>query len=234
MKKYLIIKLGGSVITAKKTGEMTINEILADNLLNIIAQHCNQFNLPILLCHGAGSFGHNKAKQFLSLVADLNSEQIKNWLRQIHNDVKILNEFIDEKARKKIKQELILDIIHGDVNFEGPNYIISTEDQILIKSALLKKQGYFPDKIILLTDTDGLLDLNGKTIETVDDNYFALNAEIFIDNNDATGGMKQKIEKSLELKKIASESEVVILNGKNPKNLSFELKGDKTIGTRVR
>jgi isopentenyl phosphate kinase len=54
-----IVKIGGSVITDKKSLTPKINS----KNLKIIAGQLKNFKLPYILIHGAGSFGHPIVKK---------------------------------------------------------------------------------------------------------------------------------------------------------------------------
>lgn len=230
-KEYIAIKLGGSIITPKKSGEMLVNTDILTRTLEVVGEHCRQSNVPVLISHGAGSFGHVKARIFLDELSSLTEAQIQERLLEIHLDVKELNKAVREVVASKIPGDLVLDIIHGDTNFEGPNYIVSTEDQLVSKAKILQAQGYFAKKIILLTDQDGVLDDDGTVIERFSAEGVDLDITSYQDNKDATGGMRQKIEKALELKSFSGQ--VVILNGLIPSRLEQELAGLSPLATRI-
>ena len=59
VNNIIILKLGGSVITAKSKPQ-TLNVRAIKNIAKIISE----FDKPIIVVHGAGSFGHYFAKRF--------------------------------------------------------------------------------------------------------------------------------------------------------------------------
>ena len=59
VNKLTILKLGGSVIT-KKSKALTFNRNSVEKLSNVI----KKFNEPLIIVHGAGSFGHYYAKRY--------------------------------------------------------------------------------------------------------------------------------------------------------------------------
>jgi isopentenyl phosphate kinase len=230
-KEYFAIKLGGSIITPKKSGEMLVNSDILERTLEVVGGFCRDSNVPVLISHGAGSFGHVKARKFLDELGSLSEAEIQERLMEIHLDVKELNKIVREVVASKIPEDLVLDIIHGDTNFEGPNYIVSTEDQLISKAKILQAQGYFAKKIILLTDQDGVLNDDGSVIERFSAEGVDLEIVSYQDNKDATGGMQQKVEKALELRRLSEQ--VVIINGLIPDRLEQELAGLNPLATRI-
>jgi isopentenyl phosphate kinase len=231
LKEYFAVKLGGSIITPKKSGEMLVNSDILERTLEVIGKYCQDSNVPVLISHGAGSFGHVKARKFLDELDSLSEAEIQERLLEIHLDVKKLNSAVREVVSREIRSDLVFDIIHGDTNFEGPNYIFSTEEQLLKSAKILELQGYSASKIILLTDQDGVLNDDGTVVESVSADMFGLSDTSFEDNKDATGGMQQKVEKALELKAFARQ--VIILNGLIPERLAQELAGKNPLATRI-
>ena len=59
VKRLTIIKLGGSVVT-NKLKPLTFNYNSVDNIAKII----KNFDGPVRIVHGAGSFGHYYAKYY--------------------------------------------------------------------------------------------------------------------------------------------------------------------------
>jgi isopentenyl phosphate kinase len=62
MRERVVIKWGGGLITKKdvlKQPHLEIIGSLADQILE-----CNLLGIDVILVHGAGSFGHLKAKKY--------------------------------------------------------------------------------------------------------------------------------------------------------------------------
>ena len=60
MDDCIVIKFGGGLITDKSTMCTPNNEVI-DSLVNVVAD-CLEHNLRVIVVHGAGSFGHLRAK----------------------------------------------------------------------------------------------------------------------------------------------------------------------------
>ena len=62
MPDRIILKLGGSIITDKGSGNAGV---VRENVLRDIAKTLKEFSdIPLLLVHGAGSYGHPQARQY--------------------------------------------------------------------------------------------------------------------------------------------------------------------------
>jgi acetylglutamate kinase len=83
-------------------------------------------------------------------------------------------------------------------------------------------------RLILMTDVDGVLDVNGQLISSMG----AATIERMIAEQQITGGMIPKIEYALKAVKAGVEK-VPIINGKRRHSILLELFTDKGIGTEV-
>ncbi len=83
-------------------------------------------------------------------------------------------------------------------------------------------------RLIFITDVDGLLDVAGKLVSTVD----KLSARRMIKDKRISGGMIPKMECALEALEQGIEK-VQMINGKRRHALLLELFTDKGIGTEV-
>jgi isopentenyl phosphate kinase len=107
MRDCVVIKWGGSLITDKEK-MCTPNMETIDSLSNVMRQ-CVDDGLDIILVHGAGSFGHLRAKYWRLneglLPAELFSEQEdcnsqKQAISMVRNDMLTLNNFISNSLKK--------------------------------------------------------------------------------------------------------------------------------------
>lgn len=129
----------------------------------------------------------------------------------------------------------ILPVVYGDI-VVSPNMqheIISTEQVFLDISIYLnkyKQNNYNIKKFIFCTNTDGVLDAKGNSISKIDRDFCN---NVFFWNNtttyDVTGGMYEKVKKSLLLSKFAP---VQIIDGRQPGNIIKAINGE-TIGTTI-
>ena len=63
MKDLIILKLGGSVITYKKSKTPRVNKKNLKRISEEISYFYNEKKIPLVIVHGAGSFGHNIVKE---------------------------------------------------------------------------------------------------------------------------------------------------------------------------
>lgn len=129
----------------------------------------------------------------------------------------------------------IIPVLYGDILF-FPNKkysIISTEQAFLDLSEYFlkyKSEQYRVSKFILCTNTNGVLDKNGINIPSIpihfnDFSLFWKNP----DEYDVTGGMSEKVKKSLKLAKVAP---VYIINGMK-ENAILKVMNGETAGTTI-
>lgn len=129
----------------------------------------------------------------------------------------------------------IIPIIYGDIVLLSKiQYdIISTEHAFVDLAKYMceyKKEQYHINKIIFCTNTDGVLDKNGEKIPKITADFN--DSSIFWHDNknyDVTGGMLEKVEKSL---KMASIAPVQIVNGRQENAIIKAVNGE-SIGTII-
>jgi len=217
-----IIKIGGSVITDKKSGKPKIN---FGNIANI-ANNLKDFKQPYVLIHGAGSFGHPLAKKTgidksvisqTQLLAFAQTQKMQNQLNCLFCDILIKkgipafpaqasSHAVLERGRiASMATEAVTGLLRlkmVPVAYGVPAYdrawgsAILSGDQI---APFIAKQ-LCAQKIIEVSDVDGIFtanpktDKNAKLIQNVTlANYKDI--EQYLSGSlaaDVTGGMKQK------------------------------------------
>lgn len=91
-KETIIIKLGGSLVTNKKSLTPEIN----NGNLSIIKSILKKSNFDLIIVHGAGSFGHPIAKKF-NIIGGLDgSQEQKKAINETRKQVKKLNNLLCE------------------------------------------------------------------------------------------------------------------------------------------
>lgn len=243
MKKIILIKFGGSLITNK----IKINEARFDvieNLAKQIKEILNDNNnLSLIIATGAGGFGHPVAKKYERnlkkglpfikkavkkinqiLVSSLtkvgiNSISIEPSKMSKHKDGKMVKLFYNQIISLLDKD--IIPVFHADLVIDQTRGIsILSMDRFLVEVAIeLKSKGFKINKVIFCGITDGVLDNKGKTINKINRTNISEFDNLFYDNKtvDTTGGMRKKVEECLRLadEKIPS----IIINGQNKNNL---------------
>ena len=248
--KPVLLKIGGSVLTDKGR-ECTFN------MQNIrrIAGEIARASVPIVIVHGAGSFGHPQAKKH-----HIQQNPDTEGLAKTHRAVLELNTVFVETLQEEgvaaigvhplncllakrgiVKQwgvEIIkrlvdfgvTPVIHGDVVVDTINGIsVISGDQILTYLAKTLDVAV----IGAGTTVDGVLDKNGKTIPHITPSNFKDVSDYIggSTGDDVTGGMRGKV---LELLKLAESGiESVIFNA-NLNNMVFNfLSGEAIPATRI-
>jgi len=253
-----IIKIGGSVITDKSS----YLKVRKENLSKI----CKQFRTwdkPLIIVHGAGSFGHIVAekhsiqtgfKDMSQLAGIVKIRQDMSSLTQevvsclIENDVKAmgfqtsaLSYSEDNEVSyflKPVEKSLSLGIypvLSGDVLFaEKESFTIHSGDSII--NNLVKN--FSVNQVIFLTDVDGLFE------KTEDENTRKLVRKLSYQDlekfqaeemkNDVIDVTGSMQGKIEEISKLLKHVEkVVILNGLFPKRLRFILNNEEAVSTTI-
>ncbi len=180
----ILIKLGGSVITDKSQFKKFDNE-RAKRLCREIAES----GKPVIIVHGAGSFGHVLAKKYSIQNGLVNRDQIPA-AAQVHHDAMelgllmtqtLINSgipaasvapgscFVMEDGRivpdnleaiKSLYDMGIMPVTFGDVVMDRVNgFGIVSGDQMMEIMADI----YKPERVIFVSDIDGLYTANPKT-----------------------------------------------------------------------
>lgn len=256
MKKIILIKFGGSLIT-DKTGNNIARFDVIKNLVGQIKKIIeNNKNLSLIIATGAGGFGHPVAKKY--------ENNLKEGLPEIKKAVKSINQVVvDLLNREGIKSESvepsriasykdgqmikllygyivklleknIIPVFHADlVEDKKLGLSILSMDRFLIDYAIyLKNKGYGIEKVIFCGTTDGVLDNQGKTIEKINKTNISEVDRVFYDNKevDTSGGMKRKVKECL--RSTDYKIPCMIINGQKEDNLFRLIIGDKVVTTK--
>lgn len=263
MTNLVLIKLGGSVITDKRK-PLTAKLEVIKRLGNEISDVLKNSKSNIVIAHGQGSFAHIPAAKYQTHLGNIHKDSIKGlsvtadmatWPNRI-----LIKEFVKlgipavsfsplsfiySKGQKAVKVQTdsienaielgIIPVIYGDVIMDGQMgfCIFSGEKSLdLLASKLSKK--FKIKKIIMVGDTDGVYDINGKTVNKITRKSFndVKSAITGSKSTDVTGGMIHKVEEALNLVK-KSKIETQIINGNTPGNLTKALLNQKVIGTKI-
>jgi isopentenyl phosphate kinase len=262
MLPITLIKIGGSLITDKNK-PFTVRE----DALATIAQEVQKAmatGKPLILGHGAGSFGHIPAKKYQTHKGLLN-EQSREGIVQVAAAARQLNAIVMEALLKagvqavavsplsmmtaanfnlghiftdSVEQLLklgLLPVVHGDqvLDSEVGCTIFSTEKVLAHLGLTLKEKKYAIERVIHCGQTNGVYDLNGKTIPLINTSNFAQFAEALGGSGgvDVTGGMLHKVEETLALAQEGIPG--LIIDGIEHGSLSHAILGEDVVGTRI-
>ena len=135
-------------------------------------------------------------------------------------DVTCINSEIIDKLTEQGFIPIIAPVGYGDA---GETYNINA-DLVASRIAMALKAG----RLVLLTDVDGVLDADGKLVNSID----AAQIKKMIDDRRISGGMIPKMEYSIKALENGVEK-VQIINGTRRHALLLELFTDSGIGTEV-
>lgn len=247
----IIVKLGGSVIT-RKAKPLTINR----KAIAQVAVTLRESRLPLVIVHGAGSFGHYNAKRFriksrsrirdaegITRTRDSMSDLNLSLTRILLESGLYLYSFppialyregkLDANAGSMIREIIkvnLIPITYGDIMLGQDGFKILSGDAIVRDLALLLK----PKRIIFASDVDGISEKPGKNSPILPELDQSMIPRLSFSkvNNDVTGGMENKV---LEAMRIAGQGiDVFFTNGLRRARLMKALKGEKEGGTRIR
>lgn len=231
MRNRTILKLGGSVITEKAAGSAGI--IRHDTLASIAAKLAAYPDLPLLIVHGAGSFGHPQAKAYHiqqgvtrenrkgifethQAVRDLNSSVVSalrsNGIEavSIHplHGCEASNGILVDPVFGHISQMIelgLVPVIHGDVVMDRVRgACIVSGDQLIRVLA----EGLAMDRVGLATDVPGLLAEDGSVVRELRQSTAHQVTIGHSGHIDVTGGMEGKIAELLALADHGIRSEI--------------------------
>ena len=251
MRKRTILKLGGSVITEKSAG--ADGAIRYDTLATIAEEIAHFQDTPLIIVHGAGSFGHPQAKKY-HIQQGVTAEN-REGIYETHTAVKELNTVVVSALREKGIEAVPVHPLHGclssdgilcESSFENLNLMIKlglvpvihgdvvmdlvrgacivSGDQLI--RVLAKALGM--DRVGLATDVPGLLAEDRSVVREL---RRSLVHQVTIGTSshiDVTGGMEGKIAELLSLADYGITSEIFHIS----QLASFFREGDHG-GTRI-
>lgn len=253
-KRLVLIKLGGSLITDKHKAFCAKRGVIARVAREIKKSLSPDFDL--IIGHGSGSFGHTVASKYqtqkgiinknsvwgLSLVADaaitINRIVISEFLKAklpvvsfapasflVAKDKKLNKVFV-----RQIETSLkigIIPVVYGDIVLDiNRGFCIFSGETTLDILAKTLKNHYQKVTVVLCGDTDGVLDVQNKTIERINQKVFKKFSAVIGQSAgvDVTGGMFHKVKTSLDLaSKFGIETHII--NGRTSQKLKNVLSG---------
>jgi len=263
VKKLILIKLGGSVITDKSKPFVAKPDVIK-RLVGEIIQAKKVYKGKILIGHGSGSFGHTVAAKYKTQEGMVGKDSLKGFSLTAEAAVKInrvvirqcLNQalpvasfsplsFIYAKEGKplfvltsQIKKALeigLIPVIYGDVVMdETVGFCIYSGEKILDLLAIKLLKYYKIDKIIMVGGTDGVLDEEGKTIVNITSrNYSGIKKSL--SGSKAVDVTGGMLHKVEESLNLAVREKIstVIINGNKRDNLMKEILGKDVVSTTI-
>jgi isopentenyl phosphate kinase len=252
MQNLILIKLGGSVVTFKDK-PLSANTEAIDR----ISQVLTPMDVPVIIVHGGGSFGHYWSTQFdmhtkparydthgVSVVHEsmiaLNQIIVNSMIRHGLNPYALQastfasgNRAIPRGVRSLLSMAKsgVLPVTFGDVvHVKGSKFSILSGDALMTILA----QALKPSRVVFATNVDGIYsDLGSKTLVPKLDATIKSGSIKVSEGTaaDVTGGMRRKITEAF---KIASRGiDVMMVNGLYPERIIEAAEGKTTIGSLI-
>ncbi len=251
----MVLKIGGSVITdkSKKT-----REIREEKLRAIGESLKTLWPKPLIIVHGAGTYGHPLAKEYNLNMGYRDPSSLEGFVktsssvRQLNSKVvEILNEIglpcigipagIVFRTRRGIIESVDLDpflasldigvtpVTCGDVTFDRTlKFTVLSGDSIAVYLA----RKLSAKTLVFATDVDGVYNYRDNERQIIKELKRGAHLRIhYRDIGDATGGMANKIEEAYNA--VEAGVEVSIVNGLYPERVVEALLGRPVLGTRL-
>lgn len=248
MKRPVLVKLGGSVITFKDR-PLSANVEAIDRISTALAGIS-----PLVVVHGGGSFGHHWSVKY-----DMHTKPAAydpHGVAVVHESMVALNQVIVNSMIKagsnpyalappvftsghrplpaKIKevgamaQAGITPVTYGDVvHMGGKKYSILSGDALMSMLAKALR----PSKVIFATNVDGIYrDMDTK--ELVAEMRPGGKVEFSKVLADVTGGMQRKVREAFKIASLGMD--VMMVNGLVPERIAEAAGGRVPVGTLVR
>ena len=260
-KKYsneiIVVKCGGSVLLDKNLFDQFIEDISIVNKLGLslivvhgggknIKKKLDEKNIESIFINGLRVTDEKTIKIVEETLLELNLEilnNIKNYggnAQSVNpkdgNVIKIIPEkkelgfvgspkYIDKnKLLEIITKKKIPVIVPMGIGEDGLIYNINAD---VVAGSIAKELN--SRRLLLMTDVEGVLDYNKQLVTEID----SVIAKKMINNKTISGGMIPKINTCLDAVDNGVTG-VVIVDGRKPHSILFELFSDKGSGTLIR
>ncbi|MBW6451189.1 MAG: isopentenyl phosphate kinase family protein [DPANN group archaeon] len=259
MRKLIMLKLGGSLITDKNKA-YTVRMDVIKRIVKEIHNARKKGDFDLIVGHGAGSFAHQSASKYKTQHGIINNESYIG-LAKVQDDAVKLNRILitelisagenaisiqasscaicnnskilkwdTEPIKAMLDMKQILPVPYGDIGLDkSQGCCIISTEEIL--TYLAKQLG--SNRIILAGKVDGVLDEKNNVIPLINkENILEIKHNITgSDAVDVTGGMLQKVEIMLDVAKEGIDSEII--NGNKEGFIERALLGETNLGTRI-
>ena len=257
----ILIKLGGSLITDKSEAKSFRRERVSRIASQVASLRALDQNIPIVIGHGSGSFGHFEAKKYSTVEGVSSDEERLGFARvgAVAAELSLLvqNEFLaaglptmrfqpssalvssagrirsfDGSALSLALDQRLIPLIHGDIALD--EHIGGT---IISTESLFAHlvQPLRVRRIILLGEVEGVLDHNGELISRISPATIAAVRSSLTGSRgiDVTGGMLHKVETMIALIGEHPSLEVFIADGRIENILADLLVNGSRVGTLI-
>lgn len=257
----ILIKLGGSLITNKSVAKSFRRERVRRIARQVASLRSLDQNIPIVIGHGSGSFGHFEANKHSIIEGVSSDEQRLGFARvgAVAAELSLLvqNEFLaaglptmrfqpsstlltsagrirsfDGSALSLALDQRLIPLIHGDIALDERIGGTIISTETLFAHLV---QPLRVRRIILLGEVEGVLDHNGELISRITPASLAAVRSSLAGSRgiDVTGGMLQKVETMTALIGERQSLEVIIADGRIKNVLVDLLVKRAQIGTLI-
>ncbi len=225
-----ILKIGGSVITEKDSVAVAKKDEI-ERISQEIAAFRKEVKQPLILVHGAGSFGHPQAMEHLSKGFNANGIYL------IHASVKVLNSLVVDSLNKAglnalpvhplssclLENGKIVDLQIGHINLMLSKDMVPVLHGDVVMDRTLGAAVLSGDRIVphlaqvtaasgigAGSNVDGVLDDKGEVIKKITPQGFVDMKKNIMGASapDVTGGMLGKVSELVELSKKGISSRI--------------------------
>ena len=263
MKKMVLVKFGGSLIT-DKTRPFTPKLKIINRLCLELARARKKSSKLLIVGNGGGSFPHQPAVEYRTAegIVDKNSfygmavvEDVAVQLnRIIISQLLKINEpafginpsslMITQNGEikkaflppiEKLLELEMLPVVYGDVGLDTKMgcCILSTEKILNYLALRLRQKGYLVEKIILTGITDGVYNAQGKTIQKLTPGKFKKLKKNIKASNGIDVTGGMSHKVSQAVKLAKIGIKTLIINGQVAGNLEEAILDQKTKGTLI-
>tara|TARA_Y100000590_G_scaffold115040_1_gene131164 strand:+ start:671 stop:1546 length:876 start_codon:yes stop_codon:yes gene_type:complete len=220
-----ILVHGGGLGIKKKLMEQNIESkfimglrVTDEKMIKIVEDVMNEFNKEIIKALKAKSCNAESITIRKNNIIYVNQEnkELGYVGRPKRIDVKLLKDII--------KKDFVPIITPMGLDEKGNSYNINADTAAGAVARAIKSR-----RLMLLTDVEGLLDAENKLISEIN----TVEAGELIKNQTIHGGMIPKIKTCIDSINNGVRA-VVILDGRKPRSILFELFSDKGAGTLIR
>ncbi len=262
MKKIILVKLGGSIIT-DKSQPYTARPEKIRQLAGEMRIAWDK-NFRFLVAHGSGSFGHTSAAKY-GTASGIKKKEDVYGLAIVQEDAIKINRIVNEiflgenlpvlsfvpssftiASRKKLTGIFVgpiaealrieaLPLVFGDIILDKKLGCCIYSGETTLDNLIrpLNKEGFKVDKVIQCGNTDGVYDEQGKTIAKITPKDFRKIAK-GLGNSAATDVTGGMWHKIEECLKMAQQGiDSLIINGEKEGNLLKAILGEEAGGTLI-
>lgn len=248
MKRPVLVKLGGSVITFKDK-PLSANIEAIDGMSKVLSEIS-----PLIVVHGGGSFGH-----YWSVKYDMHNKPAAydpRGVSVVHESMVALNQIIANSmimaganpyaiappvftsghlplpakinAIGSMASSGMTPVTYGDVvHMGGRKYSILSGDALMSMIARALR----PSRVIFVTNVDGIYK-DMQTRELVAEMREDGKVEFSKVAADVTGGMQRKVKEAFKIASLGMD--VMMVNGLVPERIADAATGKVPLGTLVR